>query len=264
MHNKGLRLLVSGLRTSLIIAVLGLTAACASITTGTDQSVMVETDPPGADCEMQRDGGIVGMVKSTPGTVRLDKSRKAIALKCQKAGYEDGSLNMESEFQGATFGNILMGGLIGVAIDASSGAANKYPERVIVTMIPVAFDSEAARDSFFARLTQALDERFDGELERTRQECRIQGSGANPGCDSRVQALEQAKGREMALLAAKRSRAKIDPAAAQLASAAPAAAAATPKSSVADRLAELKGLHDRGLITSDEYDRRRREILGEL
>ena len=35
-----------------------------------------------------------------------------------------------------TFGNILFGGIIGVAVDASSGAMNEYPSSVTVRLIP--------------------------------------------------------------------------------------------------------------------------------
>lgn len=44
-------------------------------------------------------------------------------------------------------GNILLGGLVGAAIDAASGANNKYPERVMVILTPASFPSDEARDA---------------------------------------------------------------------------------------------------------------------
>ena len=40
---------------------------------------------------------------------------------------------MASEFQAMTFGNILFGGLIGVVVDAASGATHEYPPLVTIT-----------------------------------------------------------------------------------------------------------------------------------
>src|SRR3546814_11002644 len=48
-----------------------------------------------------------------------------------------------------TFGNILFGGIIGVAVDASSGAMNQYPSSVTIALVPESFTSTTARDVFF-------------------------------------------------------------------------------------------------------------------
>ena len=43
----------------------------------------------------------------------------------------------KSDAAGATFGNIILGGGIGWAIDSASGADNKYTSPVNVSMVPV-------------------------------------------------------------------------------------------------------------------------------
>lgn len=48
-----------------------------------------------------------------------------------------------------TFGNILFGGIIGVAVDASSGAMHEYPAAISIAMAPNSFPNASERDKFF-------------------------------------------------------------------------------------------------------------------
>src|SRR5689334_20200634 len=100
---------------------------CASLVKGTTQSVTVNTDPTGAICILSRDGAQIGIVNPTPGTIMVGKATGAISVACKKLGYDDSVGTLASSFQAMTFGNILFGGIIGVAIDAASGEMNEYP-----------------------------------------------------------------------------------------------------------------------------------------
>ena len=125
--------------------------ACATIIEGSDQTVTVITDPPGAVCNLDRDGITMAVVNSTPGTVTVDKSMDNIGVICKKDGHFDGASFLSSDFQAMTFGNIIFGGVIGVAIDAGSGAMHEYPESVTVVLAPESFSSANDRDAFFDR-----------------------------------------------------------------------------------------------------------------
>jgi len=59
-----------------------------------------------------------------------------MSVVCKKAGYMESSNFAESGSEGATFGNIIAGGLIGWGIDSASGADNKYPEVLTVNLTP--------------------------------------------------------------------------------------------------------------------------------
>ena len=48
-----------------------------------------------------------------------------------------------------TFGNILFGGIIGIAVDAVSGATAEYEANVSIRMTPAEFLSVETRDKFF-------------------------------------------------------------------------------------------------------------------
>jgi hypothetical protein len=116
------------------LSALLLTTACASITTGTTQSVAVDTNPPGASCVISREGTQIARVPVTPGTVTVDKSSRALEVRCTREGHGDGVAVVPSSVQAMTAGNLLAGGLIGVAVDASSGAMHHYPQAVSVTL----------------------------------------------------------------------------------------------------------------------------------
>jgi hypothetical protein len=104
--------------------------ACATVVEGTSDTVTVSTTPAGATCTIDRNGERVGAVPITPGSVRIDKSRHDLTVTCTKEGYQTASVTTSPTFTGTTFGNILVGGLVGVAVDIASGANNRYPSEV--------------------------------------------------------------------------------------------------------------------------------------
>jgi TonB family protein len=90
----------------------------------------------GANCVLSGYEGQWAVV--TPGVVRVHKSKEDIAIHCNKTGWQDASATIPSNFQGWTLGNLVLGGLVGVGIDAASGAINQYPHEFNVPMTPLA------------------------------------------------------------------------------------------------------------------------------
>ena len=109
---------------------------CATILAGKSQTVTVATNPSGARCELIREGRVIGTVENTPGAVTLMKTKHDIDVICRKDGFTDGKGFGESGTEGATFGNIILGGLIGWGVDSAVGADNKYPEVMTVNLVP--------------------------------------------------------------------------------------------------------------------------------
>lgn len=134
---------------------------CATITTGTDQTVTVETDPPGAVCTLQRDGVTIGAVNPTPGSVEIDKDKDEVNITCERAEYLTTTEVMDSNFHGATLGNLILGGVVGVVIDAGSGAMNEYPTAVKIRMQPAVFNSLRERDMYFDSIVQEIRTRSE-------------------------------------------------------------------------------------------------------
>jgi hypothetical protein len=111
-------------------------AGCGTITQGTSQNITITSSPPGGHCELTRKGEHVATLDRTPGTVKVDKTKNDILLTCSMAGFQDASANLESGYGAGTFGNIILGGGIGWAIDSATGADNNYPSSAQVQFIP--------------------------------------------------------------------------------------------------------------------------------
>jgi hypothetical protein len=112
-------------------------AGCATMLEGTGQSVAITTDPAGAQCSIDRAGQRVGQVTSTPGSIRLDKGKNDLSVTCVREGYQPATITQSPKFQGTTFGNILIGGVVGVVVDAASGANFAYPDEIKLTLAGV-------------------------------------------------------------------------------------------------------------------------------
>lgn len=108
--------------------------ACASIIEGTEQSIAIQSIPTGADCRLLREGEVVAST-TTLGWVVVEKTKLDITLECRKDGYEVATVELESGVEAATWANIALGGGIGWAFDSATGADNKYPDYVKLRLI---------------------------------------------------------------------------------------------------------------------------------
>jgi hypothetical protein len=127
-------------RRSAVFLALGSALAlggCASIMNGTSQQLTVEARHDGAavqqaSCFLQNSMG--SWMVQTPGKVTVHRAYGDLTVKCEKPGIDPGVQTVKSSTKGMTLGNILVGGMIGAAIDAGDGAAYDYPSRIVVNM----------------------------------------------------------------------------------------------------------------------------------
>ncbi len=119
----------------LLLAALAL-PGCATIMHGSSQSLAVITEPPGATCKLEREGIMIGNIAPTPGTARIEKNKNDILVTCDREGFETTAIRHVSDFGGATIANAVAGGLIGVAVDAISGANFPYPPEARLILQP--------------------------------------------------------------------------------------------------------------------------------
>ncbi len=122
------------LQTVAAIAAIGFAlSGCATIVDGSKQSVSVSTSPvQGAACTLHNSEGTWYL--TSPGSVEVHKTKNDLEVTCTKDGYQPGKQVATSKFGGATFGNILAGGVIGVGIDAASGANYYYDNPLTVPL----------------------------------------------------------------------------------------------------------------------------------
>lgn len=120
--------------TTLAAAVTVHMSGCASIVTGQDQVVSVTTPLcPGAQCELLNEEGAF-YVHKTPGSTMVNREYGDLLVTCSKSGYDPFSMNVSSSTKAMAFGNILLGGVVGAAVDMGTGAAYDYPPVIVVPL----------------------------------------------------------------------------------------------------------------------------------
>ena len=118
-----------------VLAIITL-AGCSSIIEGRSPEITINTNPPDASCTLVRNNLPIGTVSPTPSSILVEKTKYDITIKCDKDGYQEATYFNKSGVAGATFGNIVLGGGIGWAIDSAEGADNKYDSPVNITLVP--------------------------------------------------------------------------------------------------------------------------------
>ncbi len=128
----------------ILLSLLLLLQACASIIEGTTQTIAIQSTPAGADWRLLREGMGRASV-TTLGEVGVEKTKHDMTIECEKDGYEVTKVNLDSGIEAATWGNIILGGGIGWAFDSAMGADNKYPDYVNLRLIPKAENTPGMR-----------------------------------------------------------------------------------------------------------------------
>jgi PEGA domain len=128
-----IRLLLAG---ALAVPCVG----CASVTRGTTENISISSTPSGATAEVS---GLDAPAACVTPCVVVAKRSADITVTVNKEGYEPQIIPLTKEVPGtgaAGFaGNLLLGGLVGMGVDAATGAALDHkPNPVIVTLQPTA------------------------------------------------------------------------------------------------------------------------------
>jgi PEGA domain-containing protein len=113
---------------------------CASVTRGTTENISISTTPSGATADVT--GLDIPTACVTPCVVQAKRNAE-ITVTINKEGYEPQTIPLTKEIPGsgaAGFaGNLLLGGVVGMGVDAVTGAALDHkPNPVIVTLQPLA------------------------------------------------------------------------------------------------------------------------------
>jgi hypothetical protein len=113
------------------------TSGCASIVSGQNQPLSVETHHQGklvegAKCKLANDKGTWFL--TTPGSATVRRAHQDLQVTCEKAKLPKAAVSVKSKAKAMLAGNILLGGVVGAGIDAGTGAAYDYPEVIRVEM----------------------------------------------------------------------------------------------------------------------------------
>ncbi len=138
---------------------------CGSLINGSTEFVGVTSSPSGAEVEINKT-----KIGETPLTQELSR-KDTHSIKISMDGYESHEMIINRTTSGWVWGNILFGGLIGLAVDASTGGMYKLKPNEINAQL-----TESGRASLqdgesdinlFVELVEKVDDNWEkiGQLE---------------------------------------------------------------------------------------------------
>ena len=215
---------------ALIVAGILLQVGCASITGSRNQPISVTTTHEGkpvvgAYCTLVNDKGT--WYVNTPGSVVILKAYGDMSATCKKEESHVGVATFQSASEGATWGNVLAGGLIGYAVDAGTGAGFSYPPTLNIEMIK---GNTIPALPTGPQASAASSQATPGVIVETKTE-----PGPTTPSPARASIIPPTK-------------------------ASPVSDAPNP----AKKLEDLNVMLKKGLITADEYNAKKAEILRDL
>gem|GEM_PF-1496175 len=129
--------MLSLLRNTALVSTALALGACASIVSGSDQEIEIVTyGVDTASCEVVDRRGITYQIPSTPGIVRVGRNEGPLEVACRKEGYQTAETTVYETLNPWVFGNILIGGFIGLAIDLFGDSYQSYDGDVALTLEP--------------------------------------------------------------------------------------------------------------------------------
>lgn len=113
---------------ALLVALTSATSlsGCATIMSGGPDRVSVASNPSGAMVYVDR-----AMVGMTPTVISLDRAKEKAEIRLELPGFEPVVITREKSLNGWIFGNILIGGLIGIIVDSATNNATKFDDEPI-------------------------------------------------------------------------------------------------------------------------------------
>jgi hypothetical protein len=151
-------------RVPLLVAII-FSAGCASIVSNKVYPVQIASDPSGARFTVSNRNGLEVQSGTTPQVINLEASSgyfkgETYKIVLTKDGFDDKIYTVTSSVDGWYWGNILIGGLIGMLIvDPITGAMYKLPERVDVSLTDsAARNAQDDIDIVFASIDSLNDE----------------------------------------------------------------------------------------------------------
>jgi len=113
-------------------------SGCATVLNGANIDYATDTDPSGAKVVF-----LNGLKCKTPCKLELKRGADT-RVDITMPGYEPVYVLIQSRLAGSTFGNILLGGGIGAAVDGSNGASNTLVPRPLMVRLSPAGSGQPA------------------------------------------------------------------------------------------------------------------------
>jgi len=124
------------MRWMIVLALAALCGGCATVTRGMNDQVQILSEPSGAEVRTS-----MGQTCITPCTLQFGR-KDVFTVTASMPGYHTSEMAVSTRVAGAGVagfaGNVLIGGVIGMGVDAASGATlEHYPNPVVLQMVPL-------------------------------------------------------------------------------------------------------------------------------
>jgi len=131
-------------RAALCVAALMSTAACATVTRGSNDAWVINTDPSGAKVETTNGH----QCQATPCAIKMSRKSEFTAT-ITKPGYKTATVQVSHKTANAgaagVAGNVLLGGVIGLGVDMYSGASQDLTPNPVTLKLEPAVAAEAPK-----------------------------------------------------------------------------------------------------------------------
>ena len=148
-----------------ILLAAGPLTACASIMHGTQQDIGISSNPTGAQVTIDNREGA-----TTPYIAKLSRKNNHI-VKIAMDGYAPAELTLTKSVSGWAWGNIVFGGVIGLAVDAISGGLyNLNPAQLQATLAKQGAMVAPTKDGIYVVMVRSVpaEWRKVGQLQPSR------------------------------------------------------------------------------------------------
>jgi hypothetical protein len=130
-------------RTFVVLVLLTCPTGCASIISGRTSQVKIDSHPAGAHVSVRDHEGSQVAQASTPATIELKRGRTWLrparyTATISKPGYQSARVPIRSTLNPWVFGNIFLGGPVGLAVDGTTGAGwTPNPNEIVQHLHPL-------------------------------------------------------------------------------------------------------------------------------
>lgn len=155
---------------SAVVALMGV-SACATITKGTEDTVKVDSLPAGASVTfVEKLGKLADQYCSTPCTIELNR-KYTYGVTFEKDGYKPVTGLLEPKLSGdgaaGMAGNILFGGIVGAAVDGSTGAMNDLKPNPMTAQLAA---DDSGDNSYIVGIVSKTGDNADTGVEESAEE----------------------------------------------------------------------------------------------
>lgn len=147
----------------LTLALVIVISSCATIVSGSKQRVSITTTP--ANAKVLINGNNIGV---TPLITHLKRSEKTHRITIELEGYKPYNTTLNRKLNGWFFGNIIFGGLIGIIVDASTGAMYRVSENELLIGLENNVSMTKTKDGIYVAVVMEADQNWEkiGNLEK--------------------------------------------------------------------------------------------------